>query len=349
MVNDIIFSWAENAAGKIVHVNDVPRGLQCDCYCPYCHEKLKARHGHVREHGFAHYSNTRGSNLKICYMVILYKLAEQLIQTNKKIHAPSYFGIFPEKDIEFVEVNIDSSYEREDKQPDVIAKTADGKGYLIEFVFTYKVLHKKAFNHNHLTCLEIDLSHQTLETLEAFLFESSDDRKWINNEIYFAGIKNKYAQVNKNVRVVEESECLSCKLFKSCCGVKTTKISNIPLVIENNGRKYRICKLELLAIELEKIKQCTLDVEQRDKDLEGQNQEKIKENRVQRDNNQLILDEHDSMRDYSVRSCFDCSVNLSWANRGDGYANCGAWMSLGVPKKTPQTYAQTCKRFKRKQ
>lgn len=110
----------------------------------------------ILESMVSHYSNNLGSNLNICYMVILYKLAEQLIQTKKKIHAPSYFGIFPEKDIEFVEVNIDSSYEREDKQPDVIAKTADGKLYLIEFIFTYKVLHKKAFNYNNLTCLEID-------------------------------------------------------------------------------------------------------------------------------------------------------------------------------------------------
>ena len=36
------------------------------------------------EHGFAHHSDTRGANLNICYMVILYKLAEQIIQTKKK-------------------------------------------------------------------------------------------------------------------------------------------------------------------------------------------------------------------------------------------------------------------------
>ena len=80
-------------------------------------------------------------------MVILYKLAEQIIQTKKRIHAPSYYGIFPEKDIDFVEVKVDSYYERDDKQPDVIATTADGTQYLIEFTFDYKVQHKQAIDY----------------------------------------------------------------------------------------------------------------------------------------------------------------------------------------------------------
>ena len=29
MEEKLIFSWAENADGKIVHVDEVPRGLQC--------------------------------------------------------------------------------------------------------------------------------------------------------------------------------------------------------------------------------------------------------------------------------------------------------------------------------
>ena len=76
---DFVFSWAENEQGKMVHVDNVPRGIQCGCKCPYCHERLLARHGEVRQHGFAHHSDTRGANLKICYVVTMYKLAEQII------------------------------------------------------------------------------------------------------------------------------------------------------------------------------------------------------------------------------------------------------------------------------
>ena len=32
-----------------------------------------------------------------------------------------------------------------------------------------------------MNCLEIDLSNQSLETLESFLLSSSKDRKWMNN------------------------------------------------------------------------------------------------------------------------------------------------------------------------
>lgn len=76
MNNDIVFSWAENAEGKLVHVDSVPNGLQSGCKCPHCHETLLARHGNVKEHGFAHHSDNRGANLKICYAVVMYKLAE---------------------------------------------------------------------------------------------------------------------------------------------------------------------------------------------------------------------------------------------------------------------------------
>ena len=165
MENTLVFSWAENAEGRLVHIDSVPRGLDCGCVCPQCHEPLLARHGEINKHGYAHHSNTRGANLKICYMVTLYKLAEQIIQTNKRVFAPSYYGIFGAKKFDFDDVKIDSKYEREDKQPDVIATSVDGKQYLIEFKFKYKVQHKQAIDYKNLNCLEIDLSNQTLETL----------------------------------------------------------------------------------------------------------------------------------------------------------------------------------------
>ena len=245
MSNDFIFSWAENAEGRMVHVDSVPRGLRCGCTCPNCHEPLLARHGEKNEHGFAHHSDTRGANLNICYMVILYKLAEQIIQTKKRIHAPSYYGIFPEKDIDFVDVKVDSCYERDDKQPDVIATTADGTQYLIEFTFDYKVQHKQAIDYKNLNCLEIDLSKQSLETIEKFLLESNADRKWLNNQSYFEGIVPRYQKANRVIEVKDEEFCASCELKDSCSGVKP-KGSYTPLVIENSGRKYRICKPENL-------------------------------------------------------------------------------------------------------
>ena len=264
MSNNFVFSWAENAEGRMVHVDSVPRGLRCDCTCPNCHEPLLARHGEKNEHGFAHHSDTRGANLNICYMVILYKLAEQIIQTKKKIYAPSYYGIFPEKEIDFVDVKVDSCYEMDDKQPDVIATTADGTQYLIEYTFDYKVQHKQAINYKNLNSPEIDLSRQNLETVERFLLESNTDRKWLNNQSYFEGIVPRYQKANRVIEVKDEEFCASCELKDYCSGIKP-KGSYAPLVIENNGRKYRICKPEQYKKDLEAHHKWLEEVEKRKK------------------------------------------------------------------------------------
>lgn len=340
MAQNFVFSWAENADGKMVHVDDVPQGLECNCRCPHCHEKLIARHGDVREHGFAHHSETRGANLNICYMVVMYKLAEQIVKDQKRIHAPSYYGIYKEQDIEFADIKIDCQYERMDKQPDVIATTSDGKQYLIEFYFKYKAQHKKAIDYKNLSCLEIDLSNQTLDSLNEFILCSTEEehkyKKWLNNENYFNYIEEKYHKAGKEIRIVQESKCKHCEIYYSCCAVRK---DNSILTIENSGEKFRLCKIELYEQEKEKHK---LYIEEEEKKRQEKQQElqrwqnewNKKQIRKQRnENNQANPEE---------RNCFNCKSNLSWASR----ARCGCYISLGLsePYIDPE-YAKQCPRF----
>ncbi len=350
-----LFTWAENVNGKLVHVDSVPNGLACKCVCPYCHEQLLARHGDINEHGFAHHSENRRANLKICYMVTLYKLAEQIIQTKKQIHVPSYYGIFKETDIKFIDVQIDCRFEREDKQPDVIATTEDNSKYLIEFIFDYKVQHKQPIDYKNLTCLEINLNNQTLETLDEFLLSSNTDKRWVNNDIYFNKIERRYKDAGKPVNIVSKEHCRECKLRHNCCAVK-----NLP--IENNGQIYHLCKIDLYKKRLEELNRQQQEWEEYRKQQEIKRRERLNELRkikaeqkshispTQTSGNQNSLPQNRLQNEYieSDRSCFNCVSNLSWKNR-DGLANCGCYMSLGIPKRNNPEYAINCQNFREKQ
>jgi len=355
---DMIFSWAENDLGQMVHVDSVERGIDCKCHCPNCKEPLMAKHGKIRAHHFAHRSEERGANLEICYQVILYKLAEQIILTKKKIYAPSYYDIFPPKVIEFCDVQIDSQYEREDKQPDVIATGLDGKVYLIEFIFDYKVQHKKPLDYKNLNCIEIDLSKQTLEGLETFLLDKKDNRKWINNDDYFNYIEEYYHSKGKNVKIKNILECQSCPLY-FCEGAKP-KNSIQPLILENGGTQYKLCKVDSFNSQIERIQenkrreqeemQARMEMEQQEQMDE---QERIRKEEEMRQQNMLerqrIKEERLANPDDKLNglSCFNCKYNLKWANR-NGNANCSMANRLGLqPTHSPEV-AKDCIRYKQK-
>ena len=71
---------------------------------------------------------------------------------------------------------------------------------------------------------------------------------------------------------------------------------------------------------------------------------------TQTSGNQNSLPQNRLQNEYieSDRSCFNCVSNLSWKNR-DGLANCGCYMSLGIPKRNNPEYAINCQNFREKQ
>lgn len=333
---DFVFSWAEsNATGELVHVDEVPRGKQCDCVCPNCKEPLVARQGEKNEHGFAHLSVNRGANLKICYMVTLFKLAEQIVMTKKKIKLPSYFGIYPPRTIEFIDVRIDKNNDREDRQPDLIATTKTGEEYVIEFILKEQVRHCESIHYKGRTCLEIDLRNQTLETLETFLIEEVDDRKWINNTLYFDRIVDDYLNQQKPVRLVNSQECKHCFMNNKCCAVKT-KDNTQEIEILHNGDVFRLCKTKVYEKEEMEYK--------RKQDIVAEKFRKIDEEKKEK-----VIGQFDksSQQESALRSCFNCEINLPYRCR-DGLAYCGTYISYGKPQRPHPSCAQTCKYYRKK-
>lgn len=315
--DNFVFSWAEDRKGRMVHVDSVPNGLNCQCVCPCCKEPLVARQGKSgeRAHGFAHHSKDRMANLEICYMVVLYKLAEQIVQESKKIKAPSYYGIFQETTLEFVDVQIDNRYDRNDKQPDIIANTVDNKQYIIEFNFDYKVQRKKDIDYNDVSCLQIDLYGQSLDTIEHFLMNSTENRKWVNNTNYFNTIEERYRKAGKEVRIVSDKDCNKCPVKHSCCAVRKSKYSNAPLLIMNNNSHYRLCKTMQFNEEMR-------FEEERKRKLEELEKEREIERTIRRKAIQEERMKREAITDNSERSCYNCVIRLAWGDR-NGMVRCG--------------------------
>lgn len=366
-MNQFVFSWAEDANGKIVHIDDVPNGHECNCHCPHCKEPLIARNGTNPPkiaHCFAHKSKERKANREMCHKVTMYKLAEQTIQQEKMLRAPSYYEIFKETDLEFAEVIIDSRYERDDKQPDVIATTTSGEQYLITFTFDHKPLHNQRIDYHNLNCIEVDLSSQTYESLKHFLLHTNNDRKWLNNQTSFNRIESVYAQAGKPVKVVHESTCVNCPILNNCCGIRWNSESDL-IEIENNGHLYRICKIQ----EFDKLKQQKEEELQQNEyiahfekvpplNLPKHTELQIVENerrdtirtedtsqKYQDQNNYEVMETNKI--DPDSRTCFMCKSNLEWKNRNNNrFAHCGSFKNLNVPENTPPDTAKTCKGFR---
>ena len=80
-------------------------------------------------------------------------------------------------------------------------------------MFQYKVQHKQALDYKNLNCLEVDLSYQTLETLEQFLIKSAEDKKSLCRQLFVrqGGSMELYEQLKKLVPQEEwkdERRCL---------------------------------------------------------------------------------------------------------------------------------------------
>lgn len=194
----------EQSSNKLVYIEDVKSGLDCNCICPECFKPLVARKGDVRQPHFAHYEN---SNCSGGIMSVIHLLSEEIIEEEKAVTFPPYMGFKAEKCF-FDEVIVEKRIERSDLQPDVIgiSKYDDREvKWNIEILYTHEVdkTKRKKIRESDINCLEIDVNGQTQdkESLKEFLLNSSDNRKWINNPEYK---RRKLERRTEKIRLVEK-------------------------------------------------------------------------------------------------------------------------------------------------
>ncbi|MDD2356457.1 MAG: hypothetical protein PHX13_00930 [Thiovulaceae bacterium] len=74
-----------NTLKKLVDIDEVTRGLRCNCICPSCSMRLKARQGDINEHHFSH-SDKAQTTCSYSFWVSMRDMAKQILKETRYIN-----------------------------------------------------------------------------------------------------------------------------------------------------------------------------------------------------------------------------------------------------------------------
>lgn len=178
-------TYALNADGKLIHIENVSTGLACKCYCPHCRCELIAKNsGNYKVHHFAH---SKGSDCIGAKESALHKMAKDILQEHKLIMLPSIQQNGTNEPTTFNKVDIEVFDKELSLRPDCIGYTNNGNIIWVEFKRTHEVDVKKTTKiiSAQIDCVEIDLNSCELDLIKVkdFIETSNEKRKWIYNHM----------------------------------------------------------------------------------------------------------------------------------------------------------------------
>lgn len=176
-----LLNYALDGNGVLVHIDNVPKGKACGCFCPSCGKPLYARRGVVRAH---HFSHAYDHNCKGAYETVLHLLAKEILQEAGQIMLPPPSdAIFPSGLVKIHNIEIEKWDEHYRIKPDAEGIMENGERLFIEFLVSHKVdeRKRKVIIDNHLKCIEIDINFLALDKAELyeFLTQSNEYREWV--------------------------------------------------------------------------------------------------------------------------------------------------------------------------
>ena len=184
MRSEPYLTYAIGPKGNLVHIDHVPNGQACGCFCPNCANALIAKN--EGKHNVHHFAHMGGTDCVGAYESALHMMAKEILKTNKKVMMPQYpnsiNGIRTFKRVEL------ECYSRELLlRPDCVGYNENDVPMWIEFKRSHEVDSDKAekIKRAKIECIEIDINQCQLEpsTLRKFIEETCENRKWI----YFNG------------------------------------------------------------------------------------------------------------------------------------------------------------------
>lgn len=198
--NSLLQSFAVNKDGLTVSVDEVSRGLACECFCPACAEPVIARQGSVRSWHFAH---TSGVECTEAAETALHKAAKEIIRRHAYLMLPGFeiekqarlpdgraatatrFHPVVRSEFSTVSIEVDLG----EVKPDAICSSAE-YDYLVEIAVTHFVDEEKLEKLKALDMpsLEITLSPSEHEVwdwglLEAHVLQQTANKKWLHHPL----------------------------------------------------------------------------------------------------------------------------------------------------------------------
>jgi len=193
--------------GQIVEINEVEKGLACNCICPSCGSPLIARKGQKKIHHFAHYK----ADCKAALETAIHLAAKKILLEEKRILVPpmvlkTYHSekvIRKEGFIYFNEIKTEKKINN--LRPDLIARYGKNE-LIIEIAVTHFVDEEKIqqIKNSGITALEIDLSKLkriNFNDLRKILIKNINLKTWIySKEIETA--HNIHKNKSKKLRII---------------------------------------------------------------------------------------------------------------------------------------------------
>lgn len=186
----------ERQSGRLVSVNDVVKGLNCNCVCPKCGQTLVAKKGNKRIFHFAHHKGCSCDHIS-AFESQIHLLCKEIIQEESMVAVPSFVVgnqiLYNARLLKFYKVDV----EKEDSgglRPDCIGYLKTKENTLvpvwIEINNTHSVTPEKEkyIYENKIYCIEIDVREfaqkEAIDKAEIrkYLLENIDPskRRWIN-------------------------------------------------------------------------------------------------------------------------------------------------------------------------
>ena len=192
-------TYALNKDGNLVHIDSVPNGNNCGCFCPHCKEELCARNnGEKRIHHFSHKS---GADCAGAIESALHIMAKEILQEIKCVQLPNIIVHYIIKNedtaesqqydreesadlLKFDKIDVECTDIETNLRPDCIGYYGDKKIW-IEFKRTHAVDEEKKAKiiAAQVDCIEIDINSCELDydAVRKFIKDNKTCREWINN------------------------------------------------------------------------------------------------------------------------------------------------------------------------